>query len=66
MQAQNDREAAIAKAVDDLLTEDPNSSFAFIVVAVAGSVGLLLSASDTQFLMDYSRVKLSSGRKITP
>jgi len=66
MHTQNDNEAAIAKAVDAKLIEDPDSSFAVIVVAVASSVGFLLAESDTQFLMDYARMKLSSGRKITP
>jgi len=66
MQPQGDHETAIAKAVDAKILEDPDSTFAVIVVAVAGSLGFLLSNSDSQFLVDYTKMKLSSERKIEP
>jgi hypothetical protein len=61
MRPKNDHESAIAKAIDAKLLEDPNIAFEIIVPAVAGSMGFLLSRSDTQFLLDCAK-----WRKIYP
>jgi len=61
MRPKNDHELAIAKAIDTKFLEDPNSAFEIIVPVIAGSLGFLLSSSDTQFLLDYT-----NWRKIYP
>jgi hypothetical protein len=61
MRPKNDHELAIAKAIDINLLDDPNSAFEIIVPVIAGSMGFLLSRSDTQFLLDYAK-----WRKIYP
>jgi hypothetical protein len=55
MQPQSDHETTIAKAIDAKLLEEPAMPFGDIVVAVAASVGFVLSKSDSQFLVDYAK-----------
>jgi uncharacterized membrane protein SpoIIM required for sporulation len=52
---------AITKAIDTKFLEDPNSAFEIIAPLIAGSMGFLLSSSETQFLLDYAK-----WRKIYP
>ena len=53
MEPQTDDERAIARAIDEKFRQDPAVPFASIVPDVAVSLGFLMSASDSKFLIRY-------------
>jgi len=55
MLPQNDHETAIAKAVDTKILNDPDFPDESIITSVVASIGFVLSISDTQFLIDYTK-----------
>lgn len=54
-----DHERAIAKAVDSKLLEEPGNHRHTIIAVVAESLDFVMSASDSQFLVDYVNWQLT-------
>ena len=55
MEPTNDRERAIAQAVDEKFREDPGNPQHLILRDVAMSLDFAMSPSDTQFLVRYTQ-----------
>jgi hypothetical protein len=53
MEPTNDHERMIAQAVDEKLLEDPGNRRFTIISVVAESLNFVMSASDSQFLVNY-------------
>lgn len=59
MKPATDHERAIAKAVDSKLLEEPGNHRHTILAVVAESLDFVMSASDSQFLVDYLNWRLT-------
>ena len=59
MEPTTDHERAIAKAVDGKLLEDPGNHRHTIIAVVAESLDFVMSASDSQFMVDYLNWRLT-------
>jgi hypothetical protein len=53
MEPTTDHERAIAQAVDEKVLGDPGNLLATIIAEVAESLDFVMSASDSQFLVNY-------------
>ena len=60
MEPTTDQERAIAKAVDGKLLEEPGNHRHTIIAVVAESLDFVMSASDSQFLVDYLNWRLAN------
>ena len=59
MDPANSHERMIALAVDDKILQRPDSSYESIVPEIIMSLHFIMSASDTQFLVDYAQWRLA-------
>jgi hypothetical protein len=59
MEPTTDHERAIAEAVDKKLVEYPGNHRHTIIAVVAESLNFVMSASDSQFLVDYLNWRLT-------
>jgi hypothetical protein len=65
MEPTNDHERVIAKAVDDKFLKDPGIPYMSIIPEIAVSLGFLMSASDTQFLVRYAQWRTANSNEKT-
>jgi len=59
MEPRNDHEREVAKAIDYRFLIDPGIHYVTIVPEIAQSLDFMLSASDTEFLIDYPQWRMS-------